>query len=118
MCFYEVKRNTDSESSHKYNSDQLCSIRTFILSLSHRFWGAEYVSRLMSDVGDLVASKAGELSRPPTKRRASIYSMKLPGANIEDIEAEILDIAAKVVDLKLAVNVDPTKEWSLGGFHN
>ncbi len=65
------------------------------------------MSQLMSQVSDLVAAKSMELSRGPSKRRMSFMNQESsPKFAVEDIEAEVLDCAARLVDLGLAINVD------------
>lgn len=69
----------------------------------------------MSHVGGPWALKVGELYISPPKRRILIQyrntaqSTNSSETDAEGFEAEILDIAATVVDLKLAFNVPANK---------
>jgi hypothetical protein len=82
----------------------------FLSSISHRFGGARFVSQIMSEMGDHVAANVGEKTHaPPVKRQMSSSSQgksgKIHMAPPEDLEAEILDMAAKFVDMKIKNNV-------------
>jgi hypothetical protein len=59
----------------------------------------------MNEVGNVVAARASELAKSTVKRRISTSSQGKSGkyAQQEDIEADILDAAAKFVDLRLSM---------------
>lgn len=86
-------------------------MQSFLSCISNRFGGARFVAQLMNEVGNVVAARAGELAKSPIKRRISTNSQGKSGkyAPQEDIEADILDAAAKFVDLRIAVNVAHSK---------
>lgn len=107
ICFYAVKRSTARENAGLSGPDHLSEMHSFLTSISHRFGGARFVAQMMYEMRDYVAATTGEQSQSLIKRRMSSGSQASTGKSHaqEDLEADILDLATRFVDLKVAVNV-------------